>query len=80
MTPEKQRLRGLAAAQIALDDCITEARLACEPYANRQGRKLAWWRGQFTGLVCAKAMLALANYPNHPQNAEQINKLLKRKA
>ena len=71
------RLRGLEAAQRAISEMIAEARKACEPYGPRQGRPLSWWRGQFEGLVCAKAMLALAEFPDQPDNAAQIEKLLK---
>jgi len=72
-----RRLRGLEAAQLAIDAFIAEARRACEPYGKRQGRSLAWWQGQFDGLVAASAMLTLADYPEQPDNAEQIVKLLK---
>jgi hypothetical protein len=71
-----RRLRGLQAAQRAINSFIKEARAACEPYGPRQGRKLEWWRGQFDGLVAAKAMLALADFPDQPDNAAQIEKLL----
>jgi hypothetical protein len=76
MTSARRRLRGLAAAQKAIESFIVEARAACQPYGPRQGRSLKWWQGHFHGLVAAKAMLALADYPDHPQNAEQIDKLL----
>lgn len=76
-TPEQRRLLGLLAAQKAIHSFIEEARAACEPYANRQGKTLAWWRGHFDGLVSAEAMLALADYPDHPGNAKQIEELLK---
>ena len=71
-----RRLRGLEAAQCAINSFIKEARAACEPYGPRQGRKLEWWRGKLAGLVAAKAMLALADFPEQPDNAAQIEKLL----
>ena len=71
-----RNIRGLRAAQIAIDGFIVEAREACKPCGPRQGRKLEWWRGQFHGLVAAKSMLALANFPEQPYNAAQIKDIL----
>lgn len=75
MNPEQRQLRGLCAAQKAIDGFIAEARAARMPRAKRQGRPLAWWDGHFDGLVAAKAMLTLAYFPD--RNAEQIDRLLK---
>lgn len=75
-----KRLLGLAAAQVAINEMITEARKAQLTYAKRQGRTLKWWRGFFEGLVSAKAMLALAERPEQQNNADQIAQLLKRKS
>ena len=69
-------LRGLRAAQIAIDDLIEEARAACEFSGNRQGITLAWWCGNFDGLVAAEAMLALADYPEQADNAAHIEQIL----
>jgi uncharacterized protein (DUF3084 family) len=77
LTAERARLRGLAAAQREIDQCIKEARAACQPYGPRQSRKLVWWRGKFDGLVAASAMLTLANFPNQPENARQIDAAMK---
>jgi hypothetical protein len=77
LTAERARLRGLAAAQREIDQCIKEARAACQPYGPRQSRKLVWWRGKFDGLVAASAMLTLANFPNQPENARQIDAAIK---
>lgn len=76
MKTEHLRLRGLRAAQVAIEDMIKEARSACEPYANRQGRTMQWWKGQLDGLICASAMLALADFPGSSSNAKQIEELL----
>lgn len=79
MNNDSLRLRGLSAAQIAIDDFIKEARAACKPYGKRYGRKLEWWKGHFEGLVVAKAMLAWADFPSHGDNAEKIEKILSEK-
>lgn len=72
------RLRGLAAAQKAIGEMVEEARLACEE-PKSQGRPRMFWEGRFDGLVCAEAMLALADYPTMRDNAESIKKILKEK-
>lgn len=77
MTYDQRRLRGLAAAQRAIAGMIKEARAACEPYGKRQGRTLKFWQGQFQGLIAASAMLTLADFPDQPDNAKQIEQLLK---
>lgn len=66
----------LTVYQRALDDLIKEAREACQPYAKRHGRRLDWWRGQFDGLVCASALLAPVQYPDHNPNEEAAARAL----
>lgn len=42
-----------------------------------EGRKtLSWWRGNFQGLIACEATLALADLPDHPENAARIDKIL----
>ena len=79
LTDAQLRLRGLFAAKIEIDSLIKEAREACSPYGKRQGYKLSWWRGNFSGLVAAKSMLVLADFPKERRNAAQIKQLVKAK-
>ena len=71
----RAQLRGLAAAQKVIDEMVKEARVAREQVKS-QGYTRMWWKGRFDGVVCAKAMLALADYPAMVNNAETIEEIL----
>lgn len=76
MSNARARLRGLYAAQLAIDAFIEEAQAAREPGGRRLGGSREWWEGRFQGLVAAKTMLILADWPEHADNAEKRDELI----
>ncbi len=73
-------LRGYAAADIAQDGMIENARAALEPYGKREGHTKEWWQGYFQGCVGAHCMNALGASPDGPGNQESINEILAKHA
>jgi hypothetical protein len=70
------RIRGYLAADIRIEEMLHDAKQKLEPYAKREGRKLEWWKGYYEGLLIAHCMMVLGQFPNQPNNKQQIDELL----
>ena len=69
---------GLRAAILRIEAMIKDARKARHPFAKRHGKTIEYYDGLFEGLVTARAMLTLAEYPDANGNAQTIKDILSR--
>lgn len=66
---------GLRAAILRIEAMIKDARKARHPFAKRHGKTIEYYDGLFEGLVTARAMLTLAEYPD--ANEKEIKVILR---
>lgn len=72
------KLDGLRAAILEINSMINEARASRKTRGNTSNKRVYYWNGIFDGLVMARAMLTLAEYPNANGNAQTIKDILSR--
>lgn len=72
------KLDGLCAAILEINSMLNEARASCKTRGNPSNKRAYYWNGIFDGLVMARAMLTLAEYPNANGNAQTIKDILSR--
>ena len=71
-----KQMQGYSAAFVIIRDLMTDAQEKTLRKKGREHLSVEWWKGHHQGLLAAYCYGTLGNYPDHPDNAAQIKRVM----